>query len=673
MMQSSARSLCIFCQHGLLTSNLSRSLAPRQHVRSFAQMQRRKPPSRMVLSRKVAEPRVKPAGRVRPKSSREAGPFRAVNTTRAPRNAIPPKAAQTFERASERRPSRTTEGRERKSSDETFHALKMQKQLSTVPYSQRNNIKETIAEIDSFSKLELTPIVEQAIVPQALAGQGGTTPTPIQRVAIPALKGQVLGRRPRQASFKAGQGTQQFLIAAETGSGKTLAYLLPILDSIKRTEIMEAEAEAKRRTEVELRKQKDPYFAEPPPLDDRKHPTSGRPRAIILLPTSELVHQVAQLIRAMAYKVKVRSKGISASDPAHTIRRRIFSEDGIDILVATPHLLYAVAESDPHILSRVRHLVIDEADSLMDRSFSKVVQPIIDKSASAVQQLIFCSATIPRSLDTHLRAHYPDIRRLVTPSLHAIPRRVQLGVVDIEKIPYHGNRNLACADAIFKIDKLNHEPTPGQPEMFNVHRVLVFVNEREKTTELAEYLQTKSIDAVAFNRDSTDERQSEILRDFTARPPHMAPAAASASASASTLVAADEETPTEDPKDDTPNARVMWSPKSASSNESKQNEAPKFLTPKSFSSRAPPPAAPRLKNVKVLVSTDLLSRGVDTLAVRHVVLYDVPHTATDFIHRLGRVGRMKMRGRGIVLVGKNDRRDVVREVKEAMFRGQALI
>jgi ATP-dependent RNA helicase MRH4 len=73
------------------------------------------------------------------------------------------------------------------------------------------------------------------------------------------------------------------------------------------------------------------------------------------------------------------------------------------------------------------------------------------------------------------------------------------------------------------------------------------------------------------------------------------------------------------------------------------------------------------------VATDLASRGIDTLAVRHVVLYDVPHTTIDFIHRLGRAGRMGRRGRGIVLVGKDDRRDVVSEVKESMFMGQALI
>jgi ATP-dependent RNA helicase MRH4 len=80
-----------------------------------------------------------------------------------------------------------------------------------------------------------------------------------------------------------------------------------------------------------------------------------------------------------------------------------------------------------------------------------------------------------------------------------------------------------------------------------------------------------------------------------------------------------------------------------------------------------------LQDTKVLVVTDLASRGIDTTQVRHVILYDVPHSSIDFIHRLGRTGRMGRRGKATVLVGKGDRRDVVSEVREGMFKGQALI
>jgi ATP-dependent RNA helicase MRH4 len=322
---------------------------------------------------------------------------------------------------------------------------------------------------------------------------------------------------------------------------------------------------------------------------------------------------------------------ISSSFSGVVIRNRLFSPGGIDVLISTPHLLASIAESDPNILSRVTHLIIDEADSLMDRGFAPLTSAIIDRSTPSLKQLILCSATIPRSLDTYLRKRFPDIRRLVTPNLHAIPRRVQLGVVDVERHPYQGNKNLACADTIWSIGKAAAEHDgPVKGEM-DVKRILVFVNERETTKAVTEYLVSKGIDAIALSRDTPEERQSEMLASFTLAKPLTAP--------------------------------KVEHPGSLADNQ------PNYVP----IGREAPPVKRSLPNVKVLVTTDLGSRGIDTLAVRHVILYDVPHSTIDFIHRLGRTGRMGRRGRGIVLVGKHDRRDVVAEVKEGMFKGQALI
>ncbi|RMD40192.1 hypothetical protein DV735_g4922, partial [Chaetothyriales sp. CBS 134920] len=246
------------------------------------------------------------------------------------------------------------------------------------------------------------------------------------------------------------------------------------------------------------------------------------------------------------------------------------------------------ARQDPNVLSRLQYLVCDEADSLLDKSFSETVTSIIDRTAPSLRQLILCSATIPRSLDRFLDHRYPQIKRLVTPKLHSITRRVQLGVIDIEKEPYRGSRQLACADVIWQIGKAEHDDTHSH---HSVKCIMVFVNEREEAETLAGFLASKGIEAVALTRDTSEQRSADILAAFT-----------------------------------------------------------------SF-----------------LVTTDLGSRGIDTLAVRHVILYDVPHTTIDFVHRLGRVGRMGRRGRAIVLVGRRDRKDVVREVRDAMFQGKALI
>lgn len=538
---------------------------------------------------------------------------------------------------------------------ETYKALKMQRSLSPVSYGHRSMVKERIREIETFDQFSLLPIIKDSIATQALVGMEDISPTPVQRLAIPALLGDDKNSHRRRSLREKGDEMEQYLLAAETGSGKTLAYLLPILDAVKRAEAMDVDIEAHNEAmEADKRKKRSPFELESPPLSNSPHPTTGRPRAIILVPTSELVTQVGNLTKKLCHTVKFRSALLSSAYTGRVIRNRLFSPGGVDILISTPHLLASIAESDPNILSRVSHLVIDEADSLLDRSFAPITSAIVDKSTPSLRQLILCSATIPRSLDSYLRNRFPDMSRLVTPNLHAIPRRVQLGVVDVEKDPYCGNKSLACADTIWSIGKaaaehvLSHPPNsppplPGSPDRFpadhvDLKRILVFVNEREKAAEVAEYLQSKGIDALALSRDTPEQRQADILNAFTSSNPESVPVAPASAPTTSTS---------------------LHPPSYIHTNRSSPFPA---TTPRR-----------QLPNTKVLVTTDLGSRGIDTLAVRHVILYDVPHSTIDFIHRLGRTGRMGRRGRGIVLVGKGDRRDVVREVREGMFRGQALI
>ncbi|EHL02353.1 putative ATP-dependent RNA helicase mrh4, mitochondrial [Glarea lozoyensis 74030] len=176
-------------------------------------------------------------------------------------------------------------------------------------------------------------------------------------------------------------------------------------------------------------------------------------------------------------------------------------------------------------------------------------------------------------MDTFLRKRFPDIRRLVTPNLHAIPRRVQLGVVDIERDPYRGNKLLACADSIWSIGKAAAEHDGQVGGVMDVKRILVFVNERETTQEVTEYLVSKGIDAIALSRDTPEQRQQEMLATFTQQAPLTAP--------------------------------KVTHPGSLADNQ------PNYVP---YGSVAPP-ARRKLPNTKVLVTTDLGSRGIDTLAI----------------------------------------------------------
>ncbi|OQO13661.1 hypothetical protein B0A48_01890 [Cryoendolithus antarcticus] len=602
-------SLCPFCE-AQAVANVFRPLW--QTTRSVATLQKKRQPSRMELSPRVERgpQRKDEGGRPIVRKSRNS-PFNGMNVTTPPRELV---AARKVSSAAQKRGGRFVKGSGRdERNKEPMKALKMQRALATIPYEKRGRTKLELVDRDAFEDFDLLPAIKDSVPVQALGGLNVVTPTPIQRLAIPALLGTEDGkkrRRKHEVDLDAKKEVQHFLLAAETGSGKTLAYILPIIDALKRAEATEAEREAAEARKAEPTR---PNAFELTPEVDDPHPTTGRPRAIILVPTAELVAQVGALLKALSHTIKFRSAMISASSTATVIRSRLFSPAGIDVVVSTPHLLNSITESDPNVLSRVSHLVIDEADSLLDRSFSPLTSSIIDRCNPSLHQLILCSATIPRSLDSYLHKRYPEIRRLTTPNLHAIPRRVQLTVVDIDKIPYQGNRDLACAQVIWDIGKEAAEATESRE-----HRILVFVNEREKADELAGYLKAKGIDATPLSRDSADRKGQETLAAFTTPP--------------------------------TPGSTTSVSPGTDDALAS---------TPKSA--------------VKVLVTTDISSRGIDTTAAKTVILYTVPHTSIDFIHRLGRVGRMGRRGRGIVLVGRGDRKDVVREVREGMFKGVALI
>ncbi|RBR19070.1 uncharacterized protein FIESC28_05741 [Fusarium coffeatum] len=599
-------SFCMFTSRPTITVKTSLQSCLGQRLAS----QHFKPrPSRMVLSDRVNQA---PPSRDDRQRRREApGPFGGMNRRVAnvdpsrragrqrPLTGKDSKGTNTRERDNRR--GGTRDGDDRK-------ALKMQRALATVSYGKRMMTKDSMTEYESFDNFDLIPTLQVAVNEELFKGMTDIKPTPVQKLAIPAL----LNQKTPDDLKKPTDEMRSFLLAAETGSGKTLAYLLPAVDALKTAEAGDPELKAYReRWEIEKERQlagnsKGKPFDEP-------HPTMARPKVVILVPTAELAHQVTKTSKSLSHVAKFKTELLSSDLKPQQIQRNLYGPRGVDIIVSTPHLLASIADSDPNILSRVTHLVVDEADSLFDRSFAPVTTSIIERAMPSMKQFVCCSATIPRKLNNYLATNYPKMTRITTPNLHAIPRRVQLGVIDVSREPYRNNKDLACAEAIYSIGReaSNHEgPVKGEVD---VRRIMVFVNEREKTEELASYLREKGINAEALHRDTPEKRHGEVLETFTSPDPLRIPAP-------------------------TLNAKKR-----------------------------------SLPNVRVLVVTDLASRGIDTLAVRHVILYHVPHTTIDFIHRLGRAGRMGRRGRGIVLVGNDDRKDVVAEVKNSMFKGQALI
>ncbi|KAL7275751.1 RNA helicase [Rhizina undulata] len=601
---------CLLCMHRIPPRASFRDV-PFSRGMARVSLAQKKRPSRLILSTRVADIKQKPnEGGMNqreanlPPSRRpkpDDGEFNIGGMNRRYANLHPKDIARTA-RASEREQQRDVKTRnDGKSKDAKsrvnprpqFKHLKMTQSLSQVSRTQRNEIGSQIDSVYSFDDFNLLPTIKAAIHKEVLSDLTTVQPTPVQKLVIPVL----LGQDPDEWLNIGQRGVESYLIAAETGSGKTLSYLLPTVDFLKREEEALAQEEFEEAVKLERNKENN-LFSLTPPIVEAPDKNNGKPRAVILVPTAELVTQVGALVKTLSHAVKYRSAMISREFTGKVIRSRLFGSP-IDVLVSTPHLLSSIAVNDPKVLSNCSHIIVDEADSLFDRSFSPLTSSIISRAVN-LKRLILCSATIPRSLDTRLRKIYPNIERLVTPNLHAIPRRVQLAIVDIDSEPYRGNKLLACADTLYNIAK------DGSEEGF-IKKVIVFVNEREKAPEVAEYLRSKGLDAIELERDTQGRKESDVLDYFTG------------------------------PKD------------------------------------AAEPTATGKQRMRVLVTTDIASRGVDTKTVKNVVLYDVPFSTVDFIHRLGRTGRMGRRGRAVILVDRFTNKAWIKEIKQSMHIGGPLI
>ncbi len=190
-----------------------------------------------------------------------------------------------------------------------------------------------------------------AVLCRNLDRLGYLEPTAIQAQLIaPALEGRdVLG-------------------IARTGSGKTAAFVLPVAESILRLGVTGRNKRAAH---------------------------TRTPRAVVLCPTRELALQVAeeatQLLSGSQVVVFCVHGKVSLGP-----QQRALAE-GVDLLVATPGRCRELLESSALDLSRVRHVVLDEADRMLDLGFEPQVRAIIDATPSDRQSLLL-SATMPEAV-----------------------------------------------------------------------------------------------------------------------------------------------------------------------------------------------------------------------------------------------------------------------------------
>lgn len=373
--------------------------------------------------------------------------------------------------------------------------------------------------LTSFAQLR-SPLHGYALskrVYENILRQGYTAPTEVQMGALPVLmrKGCVVG------------GEVDLLTCAPTGSGKTLAYVVPLLD-----EILVAREKGVREKGV---------------------------RAVVVAPTKELAAQIVNEIMKLAVgtgvKVSLMRKGMAAtSAKGESAGIHVTS----DILVSTPLLLLHAIESEEGKaeFGKVRRLVLDEADVLLDELFKDQTLGIwkaLREIANNDLRTSLWSATISSGTE--------EVARNMMLSSTAPPPTLLRFIVGIKDTAL---------------------PT--------VHQTLIYT-----ATEPGKLLALRQLFTTSFHPPALIFVQSvpraqalyaEILYDLPI-PGRIAVLHASLT--------------------DTARADTM--------------------------------ARFRRGEVWVLITTDLLARGVDFRGVRLVVNYDIPTTVVAYIHRVGRTGR----------------------------------
>lgn len=284
-----------------------------------------------------------------------------------------------------------------------------------------------------FSMLKLHPSLLKGVKELGFA-----RPTPIQAEAIPpALAGHDL------------------LAGAATGSGKTAAFLLPILSR----------------------------------LIERPR---GTTRALILTPTRELAAQIHEDLNDLAVHTPITAAavfgGVGMAQQEHAFR------SGVDVIVATPGRLLDHFRAPYAKLAGLEHLVLDEADRMLDMGFLPEIRRIL-RHLPAKRQTLFFSATMPEPIAALAR----DM--LKHPTTINIERK-QGPAVGITQAVYPVPQELKSALFVRLLQR-------GE-----MQEALVFTRTKHRANRLALYLVKHGIKAERIHGNRSQAQRTEALAGF---------------------------------------------------------------------------------------------------------------------------------------------------------------
>lgn len=249
---------------------------------------------------------------------------------------------------------------------------------------------------------------------------------------------------------------------AQTGTGKTAAYLLPLLTLLERDE----------------------------------HP-SDAVNCLVIAPTRELARQIDQALQGFAYYTNVNAVAVyGGNDGIRYEQERKSLQAGADIVLATPGRLITHLQLGTLDLSRTTHLVLDEADRMLDMGFAEDILTIV-KNMPKKRQTIMFSATMP-----------PKIAELARTIMDS-PTEVEIAV---SKPAENIQQSLFVCHESDKSIVLKHIFNEKPPK-----RVILFCSSKQKVKELAILLKRKGFNARAMHSDLEQAERDEVINLFRAQ------------------------------------------------------------------------------------------------------------------------------------------------------------
>ncbi len=299
--------------------------------------------------------------------------------------------------------------------------------------------------MNNFSELTLHPCLQQNLTRNLFV-----QPTPVQAESIPpALAGG------------------DVIATAQTGTGKTLAFLLPILNQLLTAPAAATTTESRRPQPVQA-------------------------KVLILAPTRELALQIAESFGKLSAGSSMRAAvvvgGLSEQTQLHALRR------GVQFVIATPGRLEDFLTRRLIDLSAISHVVLDEADRMLDMGFLPAIEKILSTLPKTRQNLFF-SATMDRTVERLIQRHSKDAVRIAIngPSVR-LPEQVNLHLYEVEND--------------LKIGLLRHMLNEEEGSF------LVFARTKHGTDRLAKKLSAAGVRSVAMHGDRTQNQRNQALAGF---------------------------------------------------------------------------------------------------------------------------------------------------------------